>query len=55
MIASCGALGLDYERVTMGEFAEAVEAHNETMPSGDKPEPASEEFRTFMKGRFGKG
>lgn len=57
MIASCGALGLDYERATLGEYAEAVEAHNEAQagPGKDRPEPASDEFRAFMRGRFGRG
>lgn len=56
MIASCGTLGLDYECVTLGEFAEAVEAHNEqgAGPSKDQPEPASDDFKAFMRGRFGR-
>ena len=57
MIASCGTLGLDYERATLGEFSEAVEAHNEVSagPAKDKPEPASDDFKAFMRGRFGRG
>ena len=51
MIASCGVLGLDWERVTRGEFLDAVAAHNRAQQP-DKPEPASAEFRGFMKGLF---
>lgn len=56
MIASCGALGLDWRTVGLGEFQEAVAAHNAAHAGGgDKPEPASPEFRAFMRGRFGRG
>jgi len=44
-------LGLDWGDVTLGEFLEAVEAHNET-GQPDKPEPASSDFREFMKAQF---
>jgi hypothetical protein len=54
VIASCGVLGLDYNTIGLGEFEEAVEAHNEA-PSADKPEPASPEFRSFMRDTFKRG
>lgn len=50
-MASCGVLGLDWQTVTRGEFLDAVAAHNRAQQP-DKPEPASEEFREFMKGLF---
>lgn len=51
MIASCGTLGLDYATVGLGEFLEAVEAHNASSDPG-KPEPASPAFREMMQGIF---
>jgi hypothetical protein len=53
VIASCGVLGLDWRDVGAGEFAEAVEAHNAASsgPSRDA-EPASPEFRAFMRAKF---
>lgn len=53
MIASCGQLGLDWRETTLGEFMEAVEAHNVAHDSS-KPEPATPEFRNFMRGMFKK-
>jgi hypothetical protein len=50
-------LRLDWRDVGAGELAEAVEAHNavNSGPAKDAAEPASAEFRAFMKGRFGRG
>lgn len=54
-MASCGSLGLDYAVIGLGEFLEAVEAHNEQGQTADKPEPASADFQAFMRGQFGRG
>ena len=54
MISSCATLGLDYHAVGLGEFLEAVEAYNESSQP-DKPEPASDDFRQFMRERFRAG
>ena len=52
MIASCGALGLDWERTSLSMFIEGVEAHNASMSPDKDREPASPEFRDFMRRHF---
>ena len=39
VLATCGALGLDWERVGLGEYAEAVEAHNNQHSGRPQTEP----------------
>lgn len=51
MIANCGQLGLDYERVSLGEYAEALEAHNMASEEGDKSKPDLERLKRFKAAR----
>jgi len=55
VLASCGALGMDWERTSLSMFMEAVEAHN--APTDGKPSASdmSDDFRSFMRGRFAQG
>lgn len=50
ILANCGELGLDWERITLGEYFEALEAHNEAAP-GEKPEPDLDRLRKFKEAR----
>ena len=45
---------MEWGDTTLGEFLESVEAHNDT-GQADKPEPASADFREFMKAKFKQG
>lgn len=42
MIANCGQLGLDWERVSLSAYLEAQEAHNEAYGGGEKAAPSPE-------------
>lgn len=53
MLASCGVLGLDWEEVSLSMYFEAVEAHNSDGGSGAGA--PTDEFKDFMRGRFGAG
>jgi hypothetical protein len=36
VLANCGALGLNWERIGLSDYFEALEAHNDTHDSGGK-------------------
>lgn len=50
-------MGLDFNTIGLSEYYEAVEAWNdqEAGPQRDRPEPATDEFKAFMKDRFRAG
>lgn len=51
MIANCGGMGLDYRDISLGEYLEALEAHNEAhaAPGSDSRGPADpERLRRFV-------
>lgn len=50
IFANCGKLGLDPERVTLGEYFEALEAHNEAVEP-DKKTPDLDRLREFKAAR----
>ena len=46
-------MGLDWERASLSDYMEAIEANNERMaPDKGAHEPASPEFQEQMKGIF---
>lgn len=49
MLANCGQLGLDWERLSLGEYVEALEAHNAA--SDPKPEADMDRLRRFKAAR----
>lgn len=55
MIANCGAMGLDWERLSLSGYMEALEAHNEAN-SGDETERGGgdpEKLAKVMAARLG--
>jgi len=51
VLSSCGVLGMDWERVSLSMYLEAVEAHNSGGEGGGSA-PPSEGFKAFMQWRF---
>lgn len=39
MIVNCGAMGVDWERMSLGAYAEALEAYNSEPSNADGGEP----------------
>lgn len=50
LLASCGQLGLDWERATLAEFWEALEAHNAGI-EGQGEKPDLERLKRFSAAR----
>jgi len=50
VLANCGQLGLEWERVSLSGYSEAMEAQGEE--PGKNHEPASDEFREWFKQRL---
>lgn len=50
ILANCGQLGLDPEKLSLGEYFEAVDANNEAVGGGDK-RPDLDRLRQFREAR----
>ncbi len=55
MIANCGGMGLDWERLSLSGYFEALEAHNEAAGGDGKPKGVQDvdRLRRFMDAHRG--
>lgn len=52
MIANCGALGIDWRAVSLAEYVEALESHNEAADLGSpRTVTVSDDLRRMMAAR----
>jgi hypothetical protein len=55
LIANCGALGVNWERLSLSGYLEALEAHNDAHDAPGAAEPAgepSERLNAVMRARL---
>lgn len=58
MIANCGGIGLDWKDLSLGEYLEALEAHNDAHASpGSEPKSTGDldRLRRFVEAHRGAG